>query len=245
MKINIFPTLASNRGFMNPPLRVAIAFLLIFMGCNQQNNSSWSRERYRMAATALYQRELYRESIEMYQKYLHSPVISEEDIPKVLYQLGNINLENLKNPTAALANYTLIQSLFPDVKFKNQLGKKIVMCLEKTGRNTDAKQALSSLTTLGSKSEIPMNAVVVAEIDDRRITLNELEQTLGKLPESALEQNQMISQYVSQILIGEAAVRKGLARNPDVIKKIDFMRNQILAQESLKEELNITPPLSK
>jgi len=218
------------------------AALLIVSGCNDQDKDIWTRQRYRKAATALYQRELYRESINMYEKYLHSPVISEEDIAKVLYQMGNIYLDNLKNPSAALANFTLIQSLFPDVNFNRQLGKKIVKCLEQSGRNTDAKQVLKSLTTMGSQYETPLNAIVVAEIDDRRITLNELEQTLGKLPESLMEQNQMISQYVSQILIAEAAFRKGLADNPDVMKKIAFMRNQILAQESLKEELNIPSP---
>ncbi len=221
---------------------LALVFILSLAGCNSESKNGRSSEFYRKSATALFQRELYREALNVYEEYLNSNSIPEEDIPKVLYQMGNIYLENLKNPTAALARYTQLQALYPEENFNNQLGKKIVACLEKSGRNVDAKQALKSITDIEGKGQMSASGNIVAEIEDRKISLNEIEQVLGKLPEGALEQNQLISQYVSQILIAEAAIRKGLDQKAEVQKKIDFMRNQILSQESLKEELNLTPP---
>ncbi len=237
--------LVKNHGF-KIPIAVLLLTLLLFISSCQQSGSrfSWSSSQYRAAATALYQRELFEEAIKMYEQYLESPVIVSDDIPKVLYQAGNIYLDNLKQPKAALAKYTILKALYPSHTFNNQLGKKIVQCLELTGRRTDAKHALSSLTDLAPEpgKSAHDGSKVVAQIDDRQITINEMEQAVGKLPDSPLELNQLASQYVAQILIAESAIRKGMANRPDVLKKVDFFRNQILAQENLKEEIKLEPP---
>ena len=215
---------------------------LIFSACDKPA-SSWDSKQYRAAATALYQQELYREAAAMYEKYLYSSAIPKEDVPKVLYQMGNIHLENLDNPQQALGYYTMLKALYPENAFQNQLGKKIVVCLERSGRSLDAKQALTNLTEISPVTADTLGGSrVVAEIEDRKITLNEIEQAVGSLPDAPLERSQLVSQYVAQILIAEAANRKGISDRPEVKKRLQFARNQILAQENLKEELVISKP---
>ncbi len=224
---------------------LAAVAVLILNACQpaQSNNGAWTSAEYRKAASALLGRELHQEAADLYQRYLHASVIPANDIPKVLYQLGIIYLEHLRMPEKALGYFTVLQALHPDQTFNNQLGKKIVACLELSGRRTDAKQALTHLTEISPVNrDTAGGGRVVAQVDGQDITLNEIEQTMGAIPENPLEQNQVISQYVSQILIAEAARRKGLADKPEVRKRMHFVQNQVLAQENLREELKLAPP---
>ena len=225
---------------------IALAFLLI--GCNSSNGSAFTREQFRAAATALFQQQLYRETVDMYETYLKSAVIPPDDVPKVLYQVGTIYQENLLDPKAALAKFAVIKALYPDETFNNQLGKRMVACLETMGRSVDATQARSRLTDIVTDSSVKNggstqgNATVVAEVDGRKITLGEIASMVGKLPEAPLELNQLVREYVAQILIAEAARRKGVADRPEVKIRMGQVQNQILAQAGLMDEIKIQAP---
>ncbi len=228
---------------MVSPIELFMALGLCLLGCDSAGHSAFTREQYRAAATALYQQQLYSDAVNMYADYLKSTVIPSEDVPKVLYQMGNIYQDNLMDPKAALAKYSVLKSLYPDETFNNQLGKHMVACLENLGRSVDASQALSRMTKLtGDSSQTPGNETVVADLDGRKITLGEIASMVGKLPDAPLERNQLVREYVAQILIAEAARRKGVADRPDVKIRIGQMENQILAQAGLMDEIKITPP---
>jgi hypothetical protein len=213
-------------------------------GCEAGDNSAFTREQYRTAATALYERQLYREAIDTYQEYLHSSVIVPEDVPNVLYQMGVIQQENLMDSKAALAKYAVIKALYPDKTFENQLGKRMVACLETLGRSVDASQARSNITDLNpdTTAKAAGGTSVVAELDGRKITLGEIAGMVGKLPEAPLELNQLVREYVAQILIADAARRKGIADRPEIKQRIGQIENQILTQAGLADEIKIAPP---
>jgi hypothetical protein len=234
----------------------------VLAACNP-GGSAFTREQYRAAATALHQQQLYREAVEVYEDYLRSPVIPPEDVPKVLFQMGSIWQENLMDPRQAFAKYALVKALYPGETFGGQLGKRMVACLEAMGRSVDATAARARLTDIRPDSD-PQGAdstgagagsaadpgdpagdkgnFVVAELEGRRITLGEIAALVGRLPESSLETNQLAREYVAQILVAEAARRKGLADRPGVRLRIGQFENQILAQENLKEEIRVAPP---
>lgn len=220
--------------------------LLALTGCGSGGESAFTREQYRTAATALYERQLYREAIDTYQEYLHSSAIVPEDVPNVLYQMGVIQQENLMDPKAALAKYAVIKALYPDKTFENQLGKRMVACLETLGRSVDASQARSNITDLNPDTSTASKSAggtsVVAELDGRKITLGEIAEMVGKLPEAPLEVNQLVREYVAQILIADAARRKGIADRPEIRRRIGQVENQILTQAGLAEEIKIAPP---
>ncbi|MDB5048535.1 MAG: Foldase protein PrsA precursor [Fibrobacteres bacterium] len=219
-----------------------MALALLAAGCDSQR-SAFTREQYRAAATALFERQLYREAIDTYQEYLRSPAIPAEDVPNVLYQMGVIYQENLMDPKGALAKFAVIKALYPDKTFENQLGKRMVACLENMGRSVDATQARSRLTDFNQDTAKAAGAgTVVAELDGRKITLGEIAALVGKLPEAPLELNQLVREYVAQILIADAARRKGIADRPEVKQRIGQAENQILTQAGLLEEIKIQPP---
>ncbi len=229
-------------------LCVALASGFLVNGCKSSGGSAFTREQFRAAATALFQQQLYRETVDMYETYLKSTVIPPDDVPKVLYQVGTIYQENLLDPKAALAKFAVIKALYPDETFNNQLGKRMVACLETMGRSVDATQARSRLTDIVTDSSgrnsanTQGNATVVAELDGRKITLGEIASMVGKLPEAPLELNQLVREYVAQILIAEAARRKGVADRPEVKIRMGQVQNQILAQAGLMDEIKIQPP---
>ena len=88
-------------------------------GCDSGGSSAFTRDQYRTAATALFERQLYHEAIDTYQEYLHSSAIVPEDVPNVLYQMGVIQQENLMDPKAALAKFAVVKALYPDKTFEN------------------------------------------------------------------------------------------------------------------------------
>jgi tetratricopeptide (TPR) repeat protein len=215
---------------------------LALSGC-ESARSAFTREQYRAAATALFERQLYQESIDTYAEYLRSPVISAEDVPKVLYQMGVIFQENLSDPKAALAKYTLVKALYPEETFGNELGKRMVACLEAMGRSVDAVAARSRLADLNPDTAAAQGSgTVVADLEGRKITLGEIASLVGKLPEAPLERNQLVRQYVAQILVADAARRKGMADKPEVRQRLRAFEDQILAQASLQQELKVPPP---
>ncbi|GEM_PF-2265700 len=234
---------------VRPLLRSSIltfAFCILtfaLSGCDSSGHSAFTRDQYRAAATALYERQLYREAIDTYGEYLHSSAITPDDVPNVLYQMGVIYQENMLDPKGALAKYAVIKALYPDKTFENQLGKRMVACLESMGRSVDASQARSRITDLNpDTTKAAGSSTVVAELDGRKITLGEIAGMVGKLPEAPLELNQLVREYVAQILIADAARRKGIADRPEVKQRIGQVENQILTQAGLMEEIKIAPP---
>jgi len=221
---------------------ISFACALALFGCDQR--SAFTREQYRSAATALFQQQLYQEAVDMYAEYLRSPVIPSEDVPKVLYQMGTIYQENLMDPKAALSRFAVIKALYPEQTFEGQLGKRMVACLESMGRSLDANAARSRLADLSpvDTAATPGGGAVVAELDGRKITLGEIASLVGKLPDAPLERNQLVRQYVAQILIADAARRKGFDAKPELKQKVRAIEDQMLAQMSLQQELKVPQP---
>ena len=210
------------------PFLLALALASALTACNAPP-SAFTREQYRAAATALYERQLYREAIDMYQDFLESSVIDQGDVPNVLYQMGVIYQENLSDPKGALARYAVVKALYPDKTFENQLGKRMVACLESMGRSVDATQARSRLTDFNpDTTKSAGNGAVVADLEGRKITLGEIAAMVGKMPEAPLEVNQLVREYVAQILIADAARRKGIADRPEIKQRIGQAENQII-----------------
>jgi len=211
----------------------------------QDRESGWSREQYRQAATALFQQQLYQASIAMYDAYLKSPVITEDDAPKVLYQAGVIYQENLRDCQGALERFTVLKALYPAETFGGQVGKRMVNCLETVGRSNDAAHALSGLTALNptdSAGASSFPGAEVAELDGRKITLGEVASAFGQLPEDKKARYDAVRSYVAQILVAEAARRKGLADKAEVKKRLAQIEDQILSGEMLREEVQIPAP---
>ncbi len=220
-----------------------LAVALLWIAACGPKEQGLTREQYRQAATALFQQQLYADAVQIYDAYLKSPVISAEDVPKVLYQIGLIQQDHLRDCSAALARFTVLKALYPDETFNGQVGKRMVNCLETVGRSADASQTLSNLTSMNPQdSTATGSGDIVAELDGRKITLGEVASAFGKLPDDAKGRYDATRSYVAQILVAQAAHRKGLSEKPEVKKRLAQIADQVLTGEMLREEVKVPMP---
>lgn len=210
----------------------------------QESTSGLNREQYRQAATALFQQQLYGDAIAMYDAYLKSQAITSDDAPKVLYQMAVIAQDQMRDCQQALAKLTVLKALYPDANFNGQVGQRLVQCLETVGRSADASHTLSRLTSLNptDTASLPSEGQVVAEWNGRAITLGEVAQAFGKLPDDARGRYDATRSYVAQLVVAAAARRKGLNQDSKVKEKLGQIEDQILASEMLRSEVQLPSP---
>lgn len=211
--------------------------------------SGLTREQWRQGAAALQQQGHAREAVDFYRAYLESPALEQADVPKVLFQMGKLEQDALKDCGAALPHFRLVQALFPGETFGGDLGRRLVACLEGSGRVEDAQAALGQLTRLpggtdtAHGSEALGEGAVVARVEGRDITQGEVARALGgRLPEAPLQRSQAIRGYVAQVLMASSARRLGLAQEPDVAAALRQAETSLLAQAALRREMPGTPP---
>ena len=228
-------------------LSIIFSFFLIIssFGC-QKGNSNLPGEKVRELANALYNRELFKQSITEYERYLQNYQLSEEEQANVSYLIANIYFERLRDYENALAYYVRIKELYPQSKVVNEAEKRIVECLERLQRSADAQQALEEATFLDpSKAKKKRPGEVVAKIGNREITTGDLEYEMKQLPPFMLEQIndkskklEFLKQYIATELLYDTARRKGLDRNPEVLEAAFQAKKRAMVEKLLQEELS-------
>ncbi|MDQ7052891.1 MAG: hypothetical protein Q9P14_08375 [candidate division KSB1 bacterium] len=157
-------------------------------GC-QKSGSRLPAQKVRDLANALYNRELFEQSIREYERYLNNYELSEEEQANVSYTIANIYFERLKDYENALAYYIRIKELYPNSAVMDEAEKRIIESLERLQRSADAQQALAEATFLDpSKVQKKRPGEVIAKIGNREITTGDLEYEMKQLPPFMLEQ---------------------------------------------------------
>ncbi len=208
--------------------------LVLLTSCNTQ--SGYTVEEYEKMASSLRQQELYGEAVATYLELLSTHTLEAKKRANILYQVGNIQKDQMVDYAGALASYTKIKALAPKEKFSGNLNKSMVLCLERMGRSLDASQQISKTVSLNAAPTV-VGGTIIAEIGDQKITLEEVENTFGKLPEEPMQKKQMAKSYVGTIVAARAARRKGMAEEPELKQQIVKMETQLLAQATIREEL--------
>ena len=201
---------------------ILIVFALIsFLNCSNQNQPNVSGDKIREYANALYNRELYAQAVVEYQRYLDLYPVDEQQQANIHFIIGNIYFDRLYDYENALATYLKIKHVFPESAVQQQVDKRIVACLERLQRSTDAKQALDEAAILEPDKLQPSHpGTVIAEIGDREITSGDLKYHIGQLPEymqSQLNSKEakldFLKQYIATELFYDAAKRQELEDN--------------------------------
>ncbi len=86
--------------------------------------------------------------------------------------------------------------------------------------------------------------VILAEVGDKKVTLQELNDKISELPvqyrsyfADPEKKEAFLNSIVQQIVLGKKAKELKIDRKPDVSEKIDSSTNLILSQELVKEEI--------
>ena len=232
-------------------LLVGLVAALLFSGYGPGGSKATGAGDERAVATALANRGLYQQAADAYGHYLDTADLDAEQRANILYTVGNLYMDKLKDPGEALARYERIHTLYPDTKIAAEVGPKIVTCLEQLGQSLDAQNMLDRATRPGDK-KTDDTSLVLARIGKTEITERDLADEIAALPAQVGRQIQgraakleVLHSIVQRNLMVNAALRKGLDRDPDVIAEIEQARKGVLAGRVLREDvmdkIDITP----
>lgn len=224
---------------------VGILLIIIVVGCTSNNQPHVVGDKVREYANALYNRELYPQAIQEYQRYLDLYDVDEQQRANINFIIGNIYFERVYDYENAMAYYLKVKHMYPESNVLSQVDKRIVACLERLQRSADAKQALDEATSLDAETLTQsLPGTVIAKIGDREITSGDLRHHIGQLPEYVQSQLkdkkaklEFLNQFVATELFYDAAKRKELEKDKDVIQGTFQAKKSLMVQKYLQEEI--------
>ncbi|GAB4365474.1 MAG: hypothetical protein Kow0042_04700 [Calditrichia bacterium] len=225
---------------------VGVLFVTLWgLGCQSQNQPPIPAEKIREIANALYNQQLYKQAVVEYENYLKNYPLSENEQANITYMIGNIYYERLHDYENALAYYLRLKYLYPSSNLQNEANKKMVACLERLRRSTDARQVIEQTASLDeSQKRESRPGEVVARIGEREITTGDLQYEISRLPVYLQEQMQtperrleFLKNYIVQELLYDSAKRQELDKDPEVRQGLVQAEKSLMAQKLLQQEI--------
>jgi len=226
------------------PGLVLVGFILL-LSCQSQSKPVVPAEKKRQLANAFYNQQLYEQSVAEYIDYLNKYLIDEKEQANISYMIANIYYERLFDYENALAYYLRIKFFYPESNLQAEVSKKMVGCLERLKRSTDAQQLVEQTAAL-DETQKPANrpGEILARIGDRNITTGDLQYELSRLPVYLRDQVQspeqkvvFLKEYIVQELLFDSAKRKGLDKDQEIREGIRQAEKSLMAQKLLQQEI--------
>lgn len=219
--------------------------IIVWGGCSRESQTGADSSKVRSYANALYNRELYEQSIVEYQRYLDNYKVEDNQRANINFVIGNIYFERLHDYKNAMASYLKVKHVYPESELISKIDKQIIACLERLQRSADARQALTEAAGLNQESEIKSRpGAVIARIGDREITRGDLRFQIKQLPEYVRSQFtdkkskiQFLQQYIATELFYDAARRQQLENDADVIEGAFQAKKNIMVQKYIENEI--------
>ncbi len=176
---------------------------------------------------------------EQYARYLReSP--APQDHGAIAYQLGERYLEAGRTEDALRWLYeSETVGGAPD-----DVGARIVHALEALGRPQQAAAALASRSALGGDPQRPEDDPVVAEIGERTLTASQVRRALDDLPPELAPAfagpdgpAAFLQHLAAQELLADKARRLELGKEPDVRRRVESARRDVLVGAYLEREV--------
>ncbi|MFQ5674974.1 MAG: tol-pal system YbgF family protein [bacterium] len=223
--------------------------LFLLVACQNKTQPKFDGAQIRDYASALYNRELYQQSVQQYVYYLDHYDLDDVEAARVNFQIGNIYFERVHDYENALSYYLKIKHLYPESDLLDQVNKKMVECLERLQRSADAQQVLEEAALLDpSQRQSSRPGTVIAKIGKREITTGDLDHEISLLHPSQQAQLtdkskkvEFLKDFIARELLYNTAKRKGLEKDKEVIEatfraKQSFMVDKLLAEEISQQE---------
>jgi len=214
-------------------------------GCQSGTKPNLSAEQKRQLANAFYNQQLYQQAVNEYIEYLQTYPLDGKEQASISYMIANIYYERLQDYENALAYYLRIKQLYPESTIQAEATKKMVECLERLRRSTDAQQVVeqtSALDEFQKPSSRP--GEVIARIGNREITTGDLQFEMSRLPvyiqeqiKSQQQKIEFLKNYIAQELLYDSAKRKGLEKDKEVREGLILAEKSLMTQKLLQEEI--------
>jgi tetratricopeptide (TPR) repeat protein len=219
-----------------------------FSGCESGNKPSLTNQQKRQLANALYNQQLYQQAVNEYTDYLQNYPLDSKEQASISYMIANIYFERLHDYENALAYYLRIKQLYPESSVQAEATKKMVECLERLRRSTDAQQVVEQTSALDeAQKPVVRPGEVIARIGQREITTSDLQFEMNRLPvyiqdqiKSRQQKIDFLKNYIAQELLYDSAKRKGLDKDKEVREGLVLAEKSLMTQKLLQEEIDKT-----
>jgi len=225
-----------------------LIFGLIFgltFSCSDKKANLIPEDKKLNLANNFYNNQLYEAAIQEYLDYVENYDVDNNRKANSIYTVADIYFERLHDYQKALEFYFRVKYLYPESNLQNEVGKKIVNCLERLERSQDAQRVLNKETALlEDESHESRPGEVLCTIGEKKITQGDLDFEISELP--AYMQNQFTSkeqkleflkQKIIQELLYDSAKRKGLDKDKDILEGAFRAKKGLMAQKIFEEEI--------
>ena len=223
-----------------------LAILIIsFTSCQSGTKPNLTAEQKRQLANVFYNQQLYEQAVNEYVEYLQNYPLDVKEQASISYMIANIYFERLQDYENALAFYLRIKQLYPESSIQAEATKKMVECLERLRRSTDAQQVVEQTSAL-DESQKPSTrpGEVLARIGSRDITTGDLQFEINRLPvyiqeqiKSREQKIEFLKNFIAQELLYDSAKRKGLEKDKEVRDGLVLAERSLMTQKLLQEEI--------
>jgi len=222
------------------------------IGTSTATAGGLSPEKQREYAVYLAEKQQPVAAVTAYERYLDTASLTSQERAKICYSVGKLAADS-ERYEEALAYLYQSEFLDPNSDLKDDIGKKIIYCLEKLGRNVDLRHELRKRTDVKrTAADVKDGEVVLADIAGEVITDRDLELEIEKLPQAARDsfatpekKTELLKNLVAERLLRDKARRQELDKDPEVQeqlgKALDTMIVQKLISNDVRSSVSITP----
>ena len=206
-------------------------------------------ERLRTVAGKLQAAGALEEAATLYSDYLANNDVPVATRARVAYGLGKLYIDAGQYQHALRWLYDA-ETLDP-VGDNPEVGKKIVHVLERLGRTHAAKAALAAHVTLGEDVKHAADDPVVATIGDTDVYASAIQRALDDLPPdlaksfAGSQKEAFLRKYVADILTLRKAEKLEYDRDPELLRRIEALRRQLVVGLFVEKEVRAKISLSE
>jgi tetratricopeptide (TPR) repeat protein len=200
-------------------------------------------ERSREVASKLKAAGALDEAATLYEEYLAAARVPAETRARIAYSLGTTYLE--------VGDYQKALRWFYEAEtvgagdLAEELGARIVHCLERLGRHHAAQAALDSRVRLSADSaERATDDPVVARIGDEEILRSDLDRALSELPPEVARslvgpeaRGDLLKRYVADELVWRKAAKLEYDKDPEVRRRHEALLKQLAVSRFVEQEI--------
>ncbi len=215
-------------------------------------NTGPDTDQIRQLAVYFENKHLYGAAIDAYGKYLDRAALPNDARANVCFSVGKLACEQEKYETA-LAYLYEAEMLAPDSNLKDEINKKVVLCLDKLGKPSELRRELNNRASAHrTAKDVGPDEVILAEIGDSVITNRDLDREINKLspgakqafssPEKKID---FLKSMISQRVLLDKALRQELDKDPAVMAELASERDSLVIQklldDAVRSKVTVTP----
>ncbi|PKK89195.1 MAG: hypothetical protein CVV64_15410 [Candidatus Wallbacteria bacterium HGW-Wallbacteria-1] len=194
------------------------------------------------AAAELMNKGVYQGAFDLYREAYLSGQLKQSDGAVAAYRAGTIAMDHMKNPETALSWLTVSRSTSSEgSEISRDCARRLVACLEQTGRTRAARNLLDSASSLKPEPRVAGNpSDAVAKVGDRTYSFMELEKWVPQHERGNLENRtgrmELLRKFLARELLWDSGQRRGLDRKAELTARIDEFRKDLVADSVMREE---------